>query len=380
VYLLGEGIKTSITSTHGEYRFHLHYTACDSIPDSIIIRPELDKYIYNGISTADLVGIIRHLLSKEEFRTYYSYIAADLNKSGHVSIGDVAILRKLILGKISDLKSFGQDSWQFVSQKEVLDSSNWYSAAPEIKRKFIPSGFSEDFYGIKIGDINGDARFSGSSTNTIRNQRTAIFAVEQNESGFSILARDDDSLSGFQASFIIKNASGFLSASVSKNAIEGAYFNILNDNEIRVVWYHPEGESIEVKSGQKLFSVEGHMQEISDMDVVLNPDFQNVIIHEDLSSSTIELANVNTRKDVSIYPNPTNAGFKIGFRSSQSSIGEVLIIDDSGVELVQRQFSLIEGYNSLEIEESVFAESVGLFFVRLKSDDYVKTFKLLKLK
>nr|MDQ3016264.1 hypothetical protein [Bacteroidota bacterium] len=97
----------------------------------------------NGINVLDLVRIQKHLLARDEFDYPWQFIAADATNNGDVSVGDILVLLRLVLGKITYLPS--SPSWRF--SPAVIDIDT------------IPAGgpYQVEFMGIKIGDLNGTA-------------------------------------------------------------------------------------------------------------------------------------------------------------------------------------------------------------------------------
>ena len=70
----------------------------------------------NGITTADIVVIQKHILGLSKFNTPLKYIAADVNNSKSITAADIVELRKLILGVTNTFKN-EQKSWRFINKK-----------------------------------------------------------------------------------------------------------------------------------------------------------------------------------------------------------------------------------------------------------------------
>lgn len=121
------------------------------------VAPFNDEHHRDGVSTLDLVMIQKHLLGKAKLNSPYKMIAADANKSGHLTALDLIEIRKLILGINNRFPN--NTSWRFVDRQ--------YSF-PDPYNPFVP-GFPEsvwidsvtqgidtaDFVAIKVGDVNG---------------------------------------------------------------------------------------------------------------------------------------------------------------------------------------------------------------------------------
>ncbi len=95
----------------------------------------------NGVNVLDLISIQKHLLAKDTFDFPWQFIAADATHNVSVSAGDILVLLRLLLGKITSLPS--SPSWRFLPAQMEVGS--------------IPSEgvVNVQFQAIKIGDLNG---------------------------------------------------------------------------------------------------------------------------------------------------------------------------------------------------------------------------------
>lgn len=152
VNLTQNGVTTStITGADGAFSIN----AIDN--NEYSVAPQKNDDVLNGVTTFDLVLISKHILGTSKFTSPYQYIAADIDRSGKVSIGDVVQLRKTILGLIP---AFPQNnSWRFIDKSYVFaDENNPLEARlPEEKTGKTPTT-ANDFVAIKIGDINSSAK------------------------------------------------------------------------------------------------------------------------------------------------------------------------------------------------------------------------------
>jgi len=120
------------------------------------IYPEFNKNPLNGVSTYDLLLMQKHILNIRVIESPYELIAADVNKSGSISIADILQLRKLILGIDKEFKE--NKSWRFVDAKYTFKKESNPFRFPEIVNINDLNGSAEAyFYGVKIGDLNGNA-------------------------------------------------------------------------------------------------------------------------------------------------------------------------------------------------------------------------------
>jgi hypothetical protein len=157
-----EEVKVSLTGTptfamtdsSGHYafssvRFGQDYT----------IRPELPKDDLSGVSALDMAILLKHILGIQRLNSPYQFIAADVDKSGRVSVNDLVVLKSLILQ--NHLVVDATTSWRFVDASyrfpDPFDPLT--NGFPEMYQ--IPSLTSDmtalDFIGVKLGDLNDDA-------------------------------------------------------------------------------------------------------------------------------------------------------------------------------------------------------------------------------
>jgi hypothetical protein len=138
VHLSGATEKDVITDANGKFQI-LHINRSGHY----IITPEKTAYPANGLNVFDLLAIQKHLLSKELFTADWQLIAADATNNGEITVGDIVLVLKLILGKIQYYPS----------------SPSWRFSPATIELSALPAGAQDgmQFLGIKIGDVNGTA-------------------------------------------------------------------------------------------------------------------------------------------------------------------------------------------------------------------------------
>jgi PKD repeat protein len=122
------------------------------------VRPSKLMNPLNGVSTFDLVKIQNHILGKSKLDSPYKMIAADINRSGAITISDVLELRKLLL---SDIEEFSNNvSWRFLPADYEFENPENPLAEDfpeEVTINLEDKNQIIDFIGIKIGDVNDNA-------------------------------------------------------------------------------------------------------------------------------------------------------------------------------------------------------------------------------
>jgi hypothetical protein len=141
------------------------------------IFPELNKNPLNGVSTFDLLLIQKHVLNTKKIENPYELIAADVNTSGSISILDMLQLRKIILGIDKEFK--GNKSWRFIDANFTFKKEASPYQFPEIVNINDLNGSAEaHFWGVKIGDVNGNAVANGSGLGDTRDPQEYLLQAE----------------------------------------------------------------------------------------------------------------------------------------------------------------------------------------------------------
>lgn len=172
-------------------------------PKEYIIIPSRNDEPLNGVSTADIVKIQKHILGQSLISGPYSLIAADVNNSGSITASDISELRKLILGVQPTFTKVA--SWTFVPSDYIFPNPTKPFSAP--RKKIILVGevkeYISDFIGIKLGDVTGnvkpgltkmDHRTTGKINLLIENQ----FLLANQTYKIPIRADRFDDVDGFQ--------------------------------------------------------------------------------------------------------------------------------------------------------------------------------------
>ncbi len=153
--ITGQPGANVLTETSGAY-----YWGGPLPGNNYTITPMMDFYHGNGVTTADLILINRHILGVEPIQDPYLLIAADVNRSQTISNLDLIAIQRLIIG-ISETFA-NNTSYRFVDAAYVFPqpTNPWAQQFPEAitLNGLPPDGVDDaDFVGVKIGDLNGDA-------------------------------------------------------------------------------------------------------------------------------------------------------------------------------------------------------------------------------
>jgi len=153
VFLTGSEDQVAYTNSDGYYEF-LPTTA-----GPFTITPHYNSDVLNGVTTFDLLLLVKHSDGTQPLDSPYKLIAADLDNSQVIDFADTTLLRSLVLFTIQELPN--NTSWRFIDASFVFPnpSNPWETSFPESIQinSLNQAGGGKDFIGVKIGDLNNSA-------------------------------------------------------------------------------------------------------------------------------------------------------------------------------------------------------------------------------
>lgn len=236
--LSGGGAQTMSTQT-GWFHF-------PTLPQgsSYVVVPEKEDHALNGVSTYDLLLIQKHLLGAKPITSPYSLIAADVNKTGTISVSDIIALRKTLLSAGSQFPD--NTSWRFVDEEFdfPVPSNPWATPFPEtVALPPLQGPIAINLIGIKIGDVSGDAvTTSLQEAETRQLRETVRLHTEEQvlEPGEYIevpfYLTDSRDIEGFQFTLSFDPALEFLGFDAANLREEHLGFRFVEDGLIAVSW------------------------------------------------------------------------------------------------------------------------------------------------
>jgi hypothetical protein len=327
-----------------------------------------------GISTKDIILIQQHLLGTREFSNPYEFVAADLDKSGHVSTKDILLLRKLILGIVDHIPQ--NDSWRFFDRTRTYVKpedaiSNSVNDLPIFEAQ--AGTMSKMFDAVKVGDVSGDGNKNYNEGLFTRNNPQWDWNLTQSvESGQVVINATSDSdltLRGFQIEI---EGDGFrrgllLQVKASKALEAGEFYWAFTPSGIRIHWVS-SGNVVSIAKGEKLmdfnWSDERMISEcrISNSEERLRPEFYL----DDLSVGVISLGYKESLPwSASVVPNPSAGDSKVVLDGITDGKYKVSVYGISGYKVYETAWSEI-GHNNNWIDIRIpSGNPPGLYIVRV---------------
>ena len=383
--LIETSTRTTATNLAGQYGF-------EEIPEGS--ECQLNAYQHtaylNGVSTMDLIIIQKHLLGIRPFDSPYQYVAADANRSNHVSAKDLLELRKLILGYYPALPN--NTSWRVGNADEHLNGSYpWGFKEPIDIEQLQYDLENADFTAVKIGDLNGDAQVNFNDPEIISRNSDGVTINYQDQKIFKGVPVTVDftlnglsKLSGMQLALTIDKAqvTGF---SEGKLTITEDHINI-TDEVVRISWDHMT--PVAINPAENIFTLtliperNGRLSQIFTLSDLIRAEAysEDVIEIKEIallagSEETSVSGNILFQNE----PNPFDQNTTIRFELNKGGVTAISISDMSGRTLknINREFS--KGMHTIEFAADEFGNQKGVFICRLESEGWHEVIRMVRM-
>ena len=367
---LGNGsILNYLTRANGQYAFG------ELDGQNVSIQLEKNTDVTNGVSTADLILIQKHILKHTELPNQYRLEAADANRDGQVSPRDLVDIRKLILGFTDELPN--SNSWIFLN-----NMNNQFSYELED----MSANAQIDWTGIKIGDVNLD-----NNPKRSRSGEALVFRVEDHQihAGetklIDINIDEFRSLEGYQ--FTMEFGSevevlAVLPTSTELNLTSDQFnLNQLESGKFSTNWFSSEGTTIQ--SGAEFIQVEVRAKKDVQLSDIMT--INSGITSAEAYNMDNELLNVAVRfvgvdqPKAELYqnsPNPFAEETLIQFYLPQNGEATLHIYDVTGRTIKAIEGEYQQGINQVVIESGELPAS-GIYYYQLHTDQTTEMKKMI---
>jgi hypothetical protein len=389
-----------LTGSDGEYSF-----AAVPFGEEYTIRPERDEDDTKGITTMDLVILLKHIIGVETIDDPYLYLAADIDNSGNVSVNDLLELKDIILRNYRSLPA--STSWRFIDADFVFSDLDNPMSDP-IPAAYTIATFTQDmsdlnFVGVKVGDLTGDvntpSEFGGITTRSNGFVLNALHQRQTIEEGqnFQITIASDMSDAALQA---IQFSLGFDPAKAEFTGVSDMnmpgltedYFGLkeINDGKITAVWFDTKA----LTKARSFFTLNFRAIESLNADSFLELDTktaQALAYDGDGNESQVSLnhtlnaiiPNPERVEDLFFvgnnYPNPFASETVIPVQLSEEAMIVVEVFSTSGVLLHRLQQTGVIGVNEVTVR-SQDMDLDGILFARVTAGNANTTIKMLSQK
>jgi hypothetical protein len=355
--------------------------------DNLYLVPEKNDDITNGVSTYDLILMYKHILMLDTLDSPYKLIAADINRSGHISTIDIVLLRRVIL--FIDTEFEFNSSWRFVEADFVFPNpaNPFASPFPEV---FMLSGLEEeeaDFIGVKIGDL--DLSAITHSLMADPDDRSAlddlIFEVAdqdlkpEEQYRIDFTSQNFEQINGFQFTINFDQSALEVIEMVGADLINfdasNYGMNKLNNGAITVSWNH--NSFVNLDPEEVVFSLLVNAKTKAKLRDVLfiSSKYTRAEAYQDNTLMNVNLvfnnegAIVQTEKFRLFQnrPNPFKDETLISFNLPEATHATLTISDINGRTLKEVEGDFNAGYHELSISKSELG-ATGAIYYQLMTD------------
>ena len=341
----------------------------------------------NGVSTADLVAIQRHILNQNLLDSPYKVIAADVNSDESISALDIITLRNVILGL--SRRFANNTSWRFVDASQIFsDIQNPWPFNETIQIDNLSQAMiDQNFIGAKIGDVNGTVVANTIQTAKTRHTNTSYFSIRdsdlrKNDIIYVPVMKDGDSrIDGFQFTLDHPNLE-LLSVESGDATITEAHFG----RHQKATTFSYSESSMTIDS-EVLFTlvfkslISGRVTKEINISSGITPAeaytaYGNQTNHLELKT----LDHIDT--SIELYqntPNPFSGTTSIEFFLPQDTDATIVVYSSQGQEVFKINDQFSKGLHSIRIGEKTFNTS-GIYYYELKTPKISLYKKMMFLK
>ena len=351
----------------------------------------------NGVSTADIVMIQKHILGQQTFDSPYKYIAADANNSGTITAADISELRKLVLG-VSDKFKNNQKSWRFIQGgfKFEDETNPWLNNGwPEFIHVDNLQGEVKDnnFMAIKIGDINYTAKTNLALASQSRTAGRIYFELEDksllpgDQMRIPVFGSWNNRISGFQLSWKYNpNVLEVVSVQSGQAIITEGNYSLLEGEKGILSMSWNGNDPIKASSNLPLFYIivkSNHTINPANDFTVANSGIEVEAYTDELEILDIQLRDRSSHKELVKFelfqntPNPFGDKTNIAFYTPVQSSALIKIHDLSGRLLLVKQIKTSVGVNNVQIDQNEFSNHSGVYYYTLETSEFVATKKMI---
>lgn len=390
VILSGDVSSEDSTKTDGTYNF----TVTDG--QSVTVTPTENEHARNGLSTFDLVLIQDHINGRL-LDSPYKRLAADINKSGSITIFDIIEIQDVILRRITSFTDV--PSWTFVPAAHTFanQANPWAGAVPtSITASAADSALN--FIAIKTGDVSLDAdevRFQGNVTATDRNKDFAFKVTDQLVKAGTYIeipfkADNFDQIRGYQMTLDV--ATEWLTFETVKPGaltdVSTNNFSLMNiaRGQIATNWFNNAPKTVEAEETlfTLVFKVEKTGRPLSDLLQITSDMIQAEAYTDELFYNGIDLifedhpAVAGTYELFQNKPNPFRNETTVSFNLPEKAPVTLRFFDFSGRLTYQVKGNYAQGMNNITIRKNDLATN-GVLYYELSTPGFTARKKMIVL-
>ena len=371
--------RSKESNLNGEYIFQDVFAGRD-----YNVYPVKNDDWLNGVSTLDLILIQNHILGNDRLENGFELIAGDINNDKVISAIDLVLLRKLILGIDTEVKS--NKSWRFSLRSQNVGAMSLEDAIQEDYDIIsLSEAMNVNWTGIKIGDISGNAIANELAKSESRGaERVDLTYQYRITNGYTIVSfyLPEMEYQGMQVELNIPDGARIKEFALRQLKIKGQDLYIdKSRNLIRLS--HALTSEVSIDPNEPIFALilDGDL----DKSAKLISDDNWMVSEVYDGQEAIRMDVVKTESEINIIelyqnePNPWSEKTLIEF--SLPSAGDVVVrvIDLNGKELWRHNDEYSAGIHGIELSKNDIPMQ-GVVIYEVVHDDQILRKKMIHMK
>ncbi|MBK8955512.1 MAG: T9SS type A sorting domain-containing protein [Saprospiraceae bacterium] len=383
-------VRQSTTNNNGNYLF-----GDLNLNSNYMIKSKRLDDAANGVTTADIVKIQRHILGMELLTSPYKLIAADVNKTYSITAADISEIRKLILGVTAEFPKVS--SWLMIPSDFTFSNPQQPWDFPT-EKNFVTLNPSTkiDFVAVKMGDVNNSASASGLLNVTGRNADVLNLHIDDRSltagETFKMTFKSSDfnQISGMQMTLKFdQDVLSFESFEAGVLHLDESNFGFQSMESGLIAFSWNDQVAVSAENEEVLFTLTFIVLANSQSSKVisLNNAITAVEAYDHaLNTKDIQLTarSGKEQKQTTVFelyqntPNPFDKQTTISFKLTDAADVQLTIYDVTGKVAYLNQFSAHKGTNSVKIDKTDLPGG-GIYYYQLDAADRTATKRMVIL-
>ncbi len=365
-----EQAKSAISDIQGKYLFG----QIDPGQQLSLFADKKDDPI-NGLSAVDLLIIEKHIKGITLITDPYLLIAADVNKSGSVTVTDLVELRKMILGSITSFSN--NKDWVFIPEKYKFNNvlAPWDFPESIVFNPINHTVEDADFIGIKIGDVNNSAELGLIHLEKRNNTPVPLNIVKDNNASIPeykvYLEKNIDDAQALQLSIQLPE-SYLLNSGIQQLKDLFSYYS---NGFLNIVW--TSSSPVYLNSEWPLFTFQ--VSDPASFRQFVLSDKKESFIYFNQEEFPLELLLLDQNQyKISYYPNPSKDLVNLRFYVNELQRTNIALTNITGKSINYNFSDIKQGWNHILLNKNDLGGS-GEYIFSLRDDKYIKFVKFIML-
>ncbi len=385
-----------MTDNFGSYSFPAMPTG-----GAYTIIPTKEDEATNGITTADIILIQKHILGLQLLSSPYKVIAADVSGDEKIAGNDIIAIRKLLLGYYEEFPN--NNSWRFVDAAYTFVNpenplTENFNETYEIGD--LVDNMSVNFVSIKVGDVNNTAIVNAQSedaTTRTTDKLTITMDDTKFKAGELVTAKfaTAELVNLYGAQFTVQ----FNNAKLAYNAVNSAAFEVVENTNLGMLQINEGILTVSISDARlstlnaedDLFTIDFIALEDGSLtnSIAINSEATLAEAYDaNLDVMEIDLEFRNNDGNIAeatpfvVYqnvPNPFTQSTTVSFTLPTTSQVTITVYDVAGKRLYSTSNSYGQGMNSVILDVNSF-DANGILYYQVETNEYSATRKMVVLK